>query len=100
MAEQGGRFLAPGEVGSAVNWYVRVTKSKITYGKRKGQFTAILNAAVHLTDCDRKIAWGLHTELEKLDEAIAELKALRRALVKARRLYEKNHLPDPDDDDL
>jgi len=87
--EQGGSFLDPGSVGSSIQWFVRVHTYEISHGKHKGKRSSQLQGCVNLTDCERRISWGLW-DVKKIDAAIEELKKVRRATIKAKRLYEKH----------
>lgn len=84
----GGSFIDPGNVGSSVQWYVRAYTYEITHGKHKGKRTASMHGCLNLSDCDRRITWGV-SDVDKIDNAIAELKRLRAAMVTAGKLYDK-----------
>lgn len=98
MIEQGGAFLAPADVGSAVHWFVKVTESVRKDGTTS---SAQIDGEIRLSDCSRSIAWNLHDSyynadgdvtqdpIEKIDAAIEQLQAARKAMVRGYRLVKK-----------
>jgi hypothetical protein len=92
----GGCFINPEDCGSMIRWVVDVTYenpkplAKLEYD-RKGRVW--LSASVGLSDCSRRIEWELSggeiSNIEKLDNAIGELRKLRTVLVRANKLYER-----------
>jgi hypothetical protein len=95
---EGGRFLAPGSVGSAIQWFVRVHTYEISHGENKGKRTSSWNGAVNISDCDRKISWGLWEE-DKIEKAIDELQKVLRSVRKAKRIHKQHKLSGEDDDE-
>lgn len=83
--KEGGRFLRPGEVGSAVQWHVTLHASERDYGTKKGTMAPGMSATVALADCSRWVSWDITEveDLDKLDRAIEELTKARKALKKA-----------------
>lgn len=96
LFEQGAVWLAPGEAGSTIQWFVRVHTFDICHGKNEGKRTASFNGCVTLSDCERRISWSLWN-VEKIDRAIAELKKVQKALRKAKKLHHEHKLTDEDD---
>jgi hypothetical protein len=107
----GGRFLRPHSVGSSIHWYVHVYEFTESYGefnegkKRPRRQNAGIHARIRLTDCEDNIDWSLNEQkdLEKLDNAIAELKAARAvfaaALAKQKQYRAKVGIPIIEDED-
>lgn len=92
MVEQGGAFIHPEDVGSAIQWRVgvrvRENDPSAPEYERKGHVATF--SELHLSDCSRGINWDIDPDepksIEKLDAAIAELQRVRAAVVKAARL--------------
>lgn len=101
LEEQGGRFLRPRSVGSAIHWHVEVLNETIDYGKNKGKRNTACYGSMRLTDCDTHIKWSFSSEddLSKIDNAIVELKLARAALAKALKIKKSNANPEVDEDD-
>ena|SRR5688572_27677240 len=89
-AEAGG-FLSPSECGSSILWNVGVGVKKKGYGDEPNQLQPKMYGSVMLTDCSHSISWSLTDDgsVEKLDKAIAILKAARKALKIANAKYEE-----------
>lgn len=103
-AESGMVQLHPQTCASSIRWYVGAKqtrhefKGKVTYGRE-------IEAQVHLTDCSRQIGWssnhyegGAPIMIEKLDAAIAELQAMRRAMRRTQRFYNRLETTTKDDE--
>lgn len=101
----GGRMLRPHSVGSSVHWYIHVDEFTYQHGDRKGKKGVTFNGHIRLTDCENHIDWGLsyQEDLTKLDNAIAELKSARAALLRAQAVYRKfreaTEIKDEEEDD-
>lgn len=100
MREQGGKFLAPGAVGSHIEWYVNVDSEINKAGKLR---SVSLSGSANLGDCSRVINWGFSEhiyqpdeipetykgDLVKIETAIAELTRLHKALLKGYKIVEQ-----------
>lgn len=86
VVKQGGRFIDPTSVGSSIQW-------RVTYSARTADRTRTWehdrsaadtdDCELALSDCSRVINWSIEPgadSLAKLDAAIAELTACRKAL--------------------
>lgn len=106
----GGRFIDPKDCGSMIRWIVEVWGKKPNPDHKSKYMRAghtRIDASVGLADCSRRIEWDMggkeNDKLAKLDAAIAELEALRAALVGARaasdRFIKKHDLDKQKEDD-
>ena len=89
VVKQGGRFIDPTSVGSSIQW-------RVTYSAREEDRTRKWehdrsaadtdDCELAISDCSRVINWSIEPDansLAKLDAAIAELTACRKALAHA-----------------
>lgn len=92
MCEQGGRFIHPEDVGSAIQWRVgvRVREADPTAPEWDRKAVVTTFSELHISSCERGIMWSIDPDEEesiaKLDAAISELRKVRAAVAQARRL--------------
>jgi hypothetical protein len=91
FCEHGGKFLAPDDVGSAVQWRFKVDVREHNPADARDKGNVSCDGTIYLSDCNRGIQWSFDPAdagaIEKLDAAILELKRARAALVRAQRIY-------------
>lgn len=89
FSDHGAAFLLPEKVGSSIRWTVSVSKLE----DAKEDIRPTFNAEVAITDCTRAVTWSVYggdeaeDMLVKIDNAIFQLKAARKSVAAARKVY-------------
>jgi hypothetical protein len=109
MMLSGSVQLHPESCASSIRWSVRATRTHSRYeikGVRKETYGRDFEANVYLTDCSRQIGWssasydnGASVMIEKLDVAIAELRAAKAAVRAVANFYDHLQVTKDDDDE-
>jgi hypothetical protein len=90
-----GRFIDPEDCGSGVNWRMKVEMEPPRFKDGKKQYDGYVRTegSIALSDCGHVIHWAVGGDdvasIDKIDNAIAELQACRRALVQAVKVCER-----------
>jgi hypothetical protein len=109
MMLSGSAQLHPESCGSSIRWAVHAKRTRSRWkdkGVQKEKYGRDFEANVYLTDCGRQIGWssasyhnGARVMIEKLDVAIAELRAAKAAVRVVSNFYDHLDVTKDDDDE-
>ena len=94
---QGAVQLHPETCASSIRWSVVAKETRFVDRKTQEEsYTRNLDCTMHLTDCGKQITWsggtydgGAAAMIAKLDNALAELRDMRRCIKTAEKFYNR-----------